>query len=1128
MDLRIFRSTLSATLFLCLVVTTHGVARSAEQADFEVADGFEIQEVTTENLVSDVFCMTTDAQGRPVVSGPGYIKTLLDTNDDGIFDRAVLWTDAAQQGAQGLWSDNTGLYYVSDNALWLSRDTNGDLRADGRPTRLLSLPTGGEHDAHAIRKGPDGYWYMIAGNFAGGIATLANDPDAPVQKPRGGTLWRFSPDFQTRGVYAHGMRNSYDFDFLPDGQIVVFDSDGERDVTLPWYRPTRVMALSPGVDCGWVGESWKDPDYRVTMPRVLAKLGRGSPTGVVVYDHFRFPQRYHQAAFVLDWTFGRVMAIYPKSGEAAISDPIGAETFVQTTGQVGFAPTDIVIEPTGSLLICVGGRGTRGALYRVSAKEPLSEPPSIFETAIVSDRTSIDVAPEQLSNLKTVLSVPCPDESFSESTWVPLVNELGGTLMASAAVGIINEPQTNHPLTAQAQRAAIARLLRLRTPLSTQLIDRALASPHPTVQAIAWQAIARGRVDADEQQLEKWRSIPLDTADHSLTGGWSGVFTNPIAMAQLECFGWRRWPVQAILPTTWPISDSLENENGLRQRTLWAATRQADPAADNYLAAFGSNLIRLSPSIDATVLDQTAKRITDQTLPTHEQSILETLTLVQSSLGDRRFSLPQQTNTPNPSILDGYTALYAQTMPDNVRTGWCKWLRSVAKSAEEQGRSEIVVEATRTIAMLEPVDSESLDFILGLMSDDSHPTLDIHALCVAAKTNAPRSAENSATIARRLLSLNDKVASRELNTDNHWRQRLDQLIKALALLDANLPNAIVSDPEFGSANHLWIAEVLPDAFKESARQKIVAKLQSTPPKQWSSSLVRFASYQNVDSQLASSLRSAASEPSLRSTVIDLLARNPKPDDYQVFLEALTTSDRQSWSRAWEGLSRLPITDAKLELYSLGCYIARTQGATVEPKGETVQQRFDFAAASLGRSAPRSRSFEQSLPFLQQQLPDEQYQAIQKLRLPAGNWINTLAESATLDGQAARGELLFKQAKCAQCHGGGIALGPSLSGITRRFSSEDLFRAIYEPNRDISDRYRSIQVITKDDEVLVGLTVYNSVDGITLQTADGTLARVNQDDIAEKAPSNISLMPAGLIDDYSPQQIADLNAYLKSL
>ena len=81
---------------------------------------------------------------------------------------------------------------------------------------------------------------------------------------------------------------------------------------------------------------------------------------------------------------------------------------------------------------------------------------------------------------------------------------------------------------------------------------------------------------------------------------------------------------------------------------------------------------------------------------------------------------------------------------------------------------------------------------------------------------------------------------------------------------------------------------------------------------------------------------------------------------------------------------------------------------------------------------------------------------------------------------------------------------------------------------IPDRYRAKQVLMSDGQVVMGLVVYESVDGITLMAADGHTKRVNVDEIEEMKSSEVSLMPEGLLQGLSDAEIADLLAYLRSL
>ena len=153
--------------------------------------------------------------------------------------------------------------------------------------------------------------------------------------------------------------------------------------------------------------------------------------------------------------------------------------------------------------------------------------------------------------------------------------------------------------------------------------------------------------------------------------------------------------------------------------------------------------------------------------------------------------------------------------------------------------------------------------------------------------------------------------------------------------------------------------------------------------------------------------------------------------------------------------------------------------------------------------------------------------------PAGSntakrWMEKTELLAGMKGNAVRGKALFVGRQCAVCHNGAKALGPSLEGIQKRFSFADLLRATVDPSHTVADRYRAKQVLTDDDQVVVGMTIYQSVDGVTLLTADANTIRINTEAIVQLREMATSLMPEGLLDGLSNQQVADLMAYMRSL
>jgi putative heme-binding domain-containing protein len=359
---RLFLS--SMTLSVCIGTTSPA---QTPPYGLRVPDGFEVTEFADSALANDIYCLAFDPAGRALVSGRGYIRLLLDNDGDGRADRTLEFTQAPKDGAMGLFWEGDTLFCMGDGGLRCYRDVG----ADGglRPPELIhALKTGGEHDAHAIRRGPDGWLYVLCGNNAGSIGRNVLLPTSPIRQAVAGCVLRFPPDFNCCEIVADGFRNAYAFDFNSAGDLFTFDSDNERCVSLPWYEPTRCYHVVAGGHYGWQSpqhaQTWRMPPYFLDVVAPMATLGRGSPTGVVCYRHTQFPAKYRDGLFLLDWTFGRIYFLkLERRGCSYVARP---EVFLQAVGDNGFAPTAAAVHPiTGDLYVSIGGRGTRGAVYRI-------------------------------------------------------------------------------------------------------------------------------------------------------------------------------------------------------------------------------------------------------------------------------------------------------------------------------------------------------------------------------------------------------------------------------------------------------------------------------------------------------------------------------------------------------------------------------------------------------------------------------------------------------------------------------------------------------------------------------------------------------------------------------------------
>ncbi|RZO18926.1 MAG: c-type cytochrome [Verrucomicrobiaceae bacterium] len=338
----------------------------------KIAQGFEITHYADSVIAPDVYSMTLDPSGSVVISSRGYIKRLTDEDGDGVADtESILIKSSA--GAMGmLFLDERTLLTTEGGYFNRYIDKNGDGKFDSNPFRIGKFG-GGEHGIHAIRKDSQGRIYLIGGNdskFAG------HQDMKGYPQLEGGALIRYSSNFLDSTLLCHGLRNPYDFDFNSEGQIFTYDSDCEREFFLPWYSPTRLYRLEDGAHHGWRlpgwRRGWKRPDYYYDSVKPIVNIGRGSPTGVAVYRHTAFPKYYHDAVFYCDWTFGKVYVTKAAGLIEEAGFPI-TDTFIESLGTNGFAPSDIEVGKDGSIFLSVGGRGTTGSVYHIRHKDSKSD-----------------------------------------------------------------------------------------------------------------------------------------------------------------------------------------------------------------------------------------------------------------------------------------------------------------------------------------------------------------------------------------------------------------------------------------------------------------------------------------------------------------------------------------------------------------------------------------------------------------------------------------------------------------------------------------------------------------------------------------------------------------------------------
>lgn len=141
-------------------------------------------------------------------------------------------------------------------------------------------------------------------------------------------------------------------------------------------------------------------------------------------------------------------------------------------------------------------------------------------------------------------------------------------------------------------------------------------------------------------------------------------------------------------------------------------------------------------------------------------------------------------------------------------------------------------------------------------------------------------------------------------------------------------------------------------------------------------------------------------------------------------------------------------------------------------------------------------------------------------------LNAYAAVKTMKGDPVQGKVVFERV-CATCHKVGdlgTEVGPDLAALTD-LSADALLTAILDPNEEIDARYVNYNAALKDGRILSGLISGETASAITLMRQDGVTDVILRDDLEELASSGRSLMPEGLENDLTPDDAADLIAFL---
>lgn len=370
-----------------------GAENAADAAKIAALPGYEVELIRSAKKGEGSWVsFTFDPKGRIIIAREevGLLRLTLPAKKGDV--PALETINNTLHECRGLLWAYDSLYANANNDKGLYRliDENGDDQFE--EVKLLRTSPGDVgHGRNDLTLGPDGDIYIIHGNDtklpadykpeSSPLKNYAIDRPIPCEwnkqlfnwgaGPPGGFVIRTDKDGQKWDLIAGGFRNPFGIDFNTDGEMFTFDADMEWEVGLPWYRPCRVNHIVSGGDYGWrqgvnKWSSW----YPDSLPSTL-DIGLASPTAVKFGTKSNFPSTMKSALFILDWAYGRILAIHLTPQGASYSAK--AETFLRGRP---LNVTDIDFGPDGAMYFTTGGRGTQSGLYRVRYAGPTSDTPA--------------------------------------------------------------------------------------------------------------------------------------------------------------------------------------------------------------------------------------------------------------------------------------------------------------------------------------------------------------------------------------------------------------------------------------------------------------------------------------------------------------------------------------------------------------------------------------------------------------------------------------------------------------------------------------------------------------------------------------------------------------------------------
>lgn len=1054
---------------------------------FSSGPDFRVERVLTGEQTGSLAAMTINEFGEFILAPEqGPLLIAVDQDGDELVETVLPYCDKIK-GCQGLLALNGQVYAIGEGpegpGLYRLSDDDQDRQAE-TVTLLFNFDQPmGEHGQHALVLGPDGFIYIMIGNhsspkkeyeanspyhhFYEGDLVLPKYEDAGGHavgvKAPGGTVIRTDTDGSFVQLFAGGFRNAYDLAFNQDGELFTFDSDMEWDTGLPWYRPTRVNHILPGGEFGWRSGWSLWPEYYPDSLPAMIEVGRGSPTGMEFYNHYKYPTKYHDCLFACDWSQGRILAIHLKRRGASFE--AASEVFVEGKPLNG---TDIAVGPDGWLYFATGGRDTEGGLYRIVY---LGQPPER----------------PKLKGIAQALRQPQLQSAWGRQQVADIQQKMGDSWGPALKETVVS------PSVRTEDRVRALEIMQLFGPFpSSDMLLRLSADQQPALRIKA--AYLMG-IHVDQEAGQRLVKL-LDDKDP--------------AVRRQACESLVR---SGFTPPAEPLLNLLVDKDWF---VVWAARRALEklPVEEWQTTVLGAAEVRVfiggaiglltmepKPQVVEQIVKRSVKFLQAPIETVNDEDFLDLLRVLELALIQGKFStedlaelrqlLAEEYPSEDWRMNRELVRLLVYLQEPSVVTRMLGTLKDKETPMPEK------VHVAAYLRHMKAGWTSDRRFALMQFYEDAHRMPGGHSYGLYFNNFSRDFAADFSNEERgRLLSEGERWPAAAMTVLAKLpEQPGDRVISQLIELDGRLE---LVDTREASDLALGIIAILGRSGDAKGMTYLRQQFEADPDRraELAMGLAQFPNGENWPLLIRS--LAIVDGVSAQEVLSQLNRAAEKPTEPEPFRQVILCGLKL-------GANGGELANGLLEKWT---------SKRLAPANTPVTEAL----------AAWQTWFHDTYPDMP---PAELPVEVEGARWSYDELLAYLSDSESNSGKPERGKLVFEKAQCIKCHRygrRGEGVGPDLTTVSQRFQKKEILQSVLFPSHVISDQYASKTVTTTGGKVYTGIVAPSVAQAKVILQANGVKVTVNNDEIDEIAPSKKSAMPEGLFNNLTLEEIADLFAF----